>query len=253
MSMARGAFWVFGTPENDPQDICFQVAEDFSGDIPLDQLALRDDIDAVLATLKAAFETDGRRFAHYFKPLLSLAQAGLVGEDAQPEVGKRALAALRKEIVAKEAGKIKNRYMRRLGVVALWYALPALAAGVVLRWLAPATWLIPYLSLWIGAMVGAWLSFAIRKQTFSFEDIAQPEKDLLEPGLRLMVTGAMTLILGLAFSLGMLQISIGGVSTADIATKNEVALLVGMLCGISEQALPATLNDQANKLLRPER
>jgi hypothetical protein len=64
---------------------------------------------------------------------------------------------------------------------------------------------------------------------------------------------AMTLILGLAFSLGMLQISIGGVSTADIATKNEVALLVGMLCGISEQALPATLNDQANKLLRPER
>lgn len=251
--MARGAFWVFGTPEDEPQDICFQVAKDFSGDIPLDQLALRDDIDAVLATLKTAFQADSRRFEHYFKPLLSLAQAGLVGEDAQPEIGKRALAALRKEIVAKEAGRIKNQHMRRLGVAALWYALPVLAAVAALRWLEAAAWLIPYLFLWIGAMAGAWLSFAIRKQTFSFEDIAQPEKDLLEPGLRLLVTGAMTLILGLAFNLGMLQVSIGSVSTAEIATKNEVALLVGMFCGISEQALPATLSDQANKLLRAER
>src|SRR5947209_2856345 len=102
-----GAF-VVSRDNGDPKDIRFEVVAG-SGPTPKEQVALKAEVESVLTVLRLLF-TDEGEFETYFRPLLSLAQAGLVGAHAQPEVAAGALVALKNEITAREGGKVKNRY-----------------------------------------------------------------------------------------------------------------------------------------------
>lgn len=48
----------------------------------------------------------------------------------------------------------------------------------------------------------------------------------------------------------MVYVSFGQIATAAFSTNVEMAELVGLLCGFSEQTLPSAIARQATELLR---
>jgi hypothetical protein len=98
-------------------------------------------------------------------------------------------------------------------------------------------------------MAGVWLSFGARKTYFKFEDLHIPEQDRLEPLIRLFFAGLLTMMFGLMFSTHALTITIGGVDSSQFTSSPEIAILIGMLCGFSEQALSSQLTKHASSFL----
>jgi hypothetical protein len=106
--MAKGYFWV-AQDQGDPKDIHFKQIELASGEtVPDDQLELKDRIESALTTIRSLFDTNEQHFARYFRPLLSLAQLGLVGNSANPAVATRALTALKNEMWFGRAAPLKT-------------------------------------------------------------------------------------------------------------------------------------------------
>lgn len=251
--MAKGAFVVYRDKEN-PRDIHFQLASGDINSVPEEQLNLKTEIDKVLIVLRMLFsEKDNGRFEEYFQPLLSLAQVGLVGDNPQPKLSEHTLTELKNEIVAREGGRVKNKYMKRLGINAISIGCLPLIAALILNWLAPQLQVFKnFLLLWFGCMAGVWLSFGARKIRFRFEDLHIPEEDRLEPLVRLVFTGLITIIFGLLFSTGAVEVKVGGILLADFTQNSQIALLFGMVLGFSETILPSILASKASAFLRME-
>lgn len=246
--MPKGAFVV--SRIQGKRDIDFQLVPDYTP--PEDQLRLRDEIDRVMTVLRMLFPKEADpRFEEYFRQLLSLAQTGLVGDSAQPELAKRALVTLKNDIIARESGRVKSRYMRNLGKKAFLIGAISLLAALILQWLGLQLQPVPnFLLLWTGCMAGVWLSFAARKRILRFEDLHILERDRLEPMVRLIFAGLLTTIFGLLFSTGAVFVKVGGISLADFTHNNQLSLLLGAILGFSEKALPSALSAQAISFLR---
>ena len=154
-------------------------------------------------------------------------------------------------MVDREAGQIKNGYMIKLGSWALLFALVAAATYALLRYSGVAPWYgnRNYLLLWIGCMVGAWCSFASRKVILTFFDLARIEEDRVDPPLRLIFAGLLTVILGLIFATGFADRVVGTFHASNFLTHGSIALLIGALAGISEQALPGAITQKARSIL----
>lgn len=247
--MPKGAF-IVSQDKTEPRDIRFDMAGGAPDPKPEDQLALKDEIDETLRVLSALYPPGNSAYEKYFRPLLSLAQAGLVGDHADPAAAHRALISLRHEITNSEAGRVKNAYMRELGKYAIRIGGPALIAAVVL-WFGASNYqqFASFLFLWAGTMAGVWLSFGVRKSNFAFEDLVIPEQDRVEPAIRLVFTGLLSIIIGLLFALKMVTVTFGSVSTDAFVSDLRLALLIGLLCGFSETALPTKVAQHATKLL----
>jgi hypothetical protein len=245
--MAKGAFRVSPNQE-DPRDILFSRA-DGDGQVPADQLELRDAIEQTLLVLRTMFPEQDRRFVEYYRPLLSLSQAGLVGDAASPEISQRALMSLRAEISAREGGRIKNQYMKALLWRAAILSVLFFTVAAILHFVPPhATVLSNFFVLLGGSMLGVWVSFGARKTILRFEELHILEEDRLEPFIRLVFAGLLTVIIGLLFGLKAVAVTIGAVTTDRLMTEWPVALLIGMLCGFSEQALSTTVAKHASTL-----
>ena len=212
------------------------------------EMELRDQVDAALTVLRMSVP-DQARFNIYFRQLLSLTQAGLVGESANPELALRALASLKQDVTAREAGRIKNQYMKSLGLTAAGFILGLVALLAVLRCagvgIGPP---IHLLIFEIGVMAGVWLSFGTRKPVLKFEDLNVLEEDRLEPAVRLLFAGLLSLVLALAFHLKVITITLGDITSERLSANGYVALLFGLLSGVSEKALSTNVSKQASAL-----
>jgi hypothetical protein len=241
-----GAFKVYRDGDN-PSDIHFEIQ---AKDIPREQLELRDQIAGALSIVRIII-TDTTRFEEYFRNLLSLAQAGLVGETANPDLALRALKEFKDDVTAREAGRIKNQYMKNLGfracllvavLCAIWLAVFLLKQGS------------PFLSnlfrFEIGTMIGVWLSFGTRKPILSFEDLHILEEDRLEPTVRLLFAGLLALIVALAFHLKVVTLTLGSLTTEQLDSQPWVAFFLGLLSGVGEKALSTNVTRQASHLLK---
>jgi hypothetical protein len=247
--MAEGTFRVSRDPQNS-RDIFFEIASSDVKFIPDDQSQLKDEIDKTLTTLRIIFPQGDARFEEYFQSVLSLGQAGLVGIAAQPVVASHQLSSLKNEITAREGGKIKNQYMKALGIRAAAIGGLTLMAALVLRHYNPDLVMHSnFLFLWSGCMAGVWLSFGARKTFFRFEDLQIPEEDRLEPFVRLFFAGLLTLTIGLLFSIKAVEVHVGPVSSEQINDTVRVALLLGLLCGFSEQTLSLKVSQEASRFL----
>lgn len=243
-----GAFRVYQEP-NDSRDIRFEVALGSNGTVPHDQLELRDDCQAALTVIRIICP-DERRFREYFNHLLSLAQTGLVGETANPALAQRALDGLKQDITAREAGRIKNGYMKKLGFWAL-IGIVGLSILLVVFWFANVPiWPRSLTVFEIGALLGVWLSFGTRKPVLKFEELHILEEDRLEPVVRLAFAGILAGTLALVFFLRVVNVKLGAVSTDQIATDQWAALLFGILSGVGEKALSTNVSHQAAILLK---
>lgn len=225
--------------------------------VPADQTALVMDIERVITTLNALFPNGGQRFDLYMEDVFSLSNVGLVGECALTQSAARALESLKETVLTNEAGRVKNNHLLNLGKWALAFASAAVLLGLFAHWLAIIgrqpevrfALLGQFCYAWAAAMAGTWVSFGWRKAAFTFEDLGKPEADYLWSSIRLIFTGLQTVIIGLLLVLGIVNISFGQITTAAFAHSVEMALLVGLLCGFSEQTLPSIIAKQATKLL----
>jgi hypothetical protein len=246
--MAKGLFDVSRDPKNN-RDIFFKevkVGQEYDDE---DQLSLRDEIDRTLGVLRFLYAEDIIKFEQYFLPLLSLAELGLSGEKAEPKVAKRVLEELKNEILLREGGRVKNKYMRELGKKAIWLGLPAFAFATVLFVGKVLPEQASFLFLWAGCMAGVWLSFGARKTKLKFEDLCVLEEDRLEPTIRLIFVGLLAIIMGLLIITKVLEIKIGTLVLNNFDKDIRIAFLIGGICGFSETLLPSKIRDQASKII----
>lgn len=238
---------------SEPRDIYFGVIKPGA---PPEVQELKNEIDRTLSTLRLIYGTPAAqpRFDEAFVRLLHLAKVGLQGEKPAVVEARAALEALKTEIVNREGGRIKNGYMLKLGQWALGFALVSLLAYFVCDQhpSIPPDEIYRYrraFLVWSGCMAGAWASFAARKVVLSFFDLAQLEEDRLDPALRLVFVGVLTMFLVLVFATGFANVIVGGFSAASLLTSGSTAMLVGALAGLSEQALPAAMMERARAVV----
>lgn len=193
--------------------------------------------------------TPEARLDQYMRALLGIARVGLVDMDAtHTPFAALALLAFQQEFVGREAGRIKNRYVRRLGWHAALVLLVAVLGYAWAAWLGP-DWTVNrfrnFFLLAAGAAVGTWLSFSIRRQVLGFADLALLEEDRLNPGLRVLFMVALTTVVGLILWTGMVKVDIGDFRT-DFRLTGTYAALIGALCGIAERSLATAVGRRAD-------
>lgn len=237
-----------GTP-----DINFRV---FQNNAPQDQRELKGEAERALTIIKALYRKpeDQPKLNESVAKLVALCQVGLVGPDASPAVAIDALRALEADIVEREAGPIKNQYMRKLGGWALGFGSAGMAAYLLCQHFpsVPFEEFYRYRTVflvWAGSMAGAWASFASRKVTLSFSDLVALEEDRIEPQLRLLFTGTLTIILALVFVTGVADVEVGSFKASSLADSGTVALLLGAFAGLAEKVLPSAVMSRATSVI----
>jgi hypothetical protein len=229
---------------------------------PKEQVDLQGELEKVLNVVRRLYLTNpaapDTRFRRYYVRLFRLAQLGLEGKDASPEIAKNALATVTRDLVDDEAGNVKNGHMTALGLKALQLGAPFALAYVLLVLVDPAwlrEWLLKmdvdprtaanFMLLWIGCFLGVWLSYGIRTVTLGLSDLTMTDADRLHPRMRLLFAGALTMVLGQLFVMGVVEVKLGSYVVTTIASNAMLAFVVGVLCGISELALPAAASKRA--------
>jgi hypothetical protein len=243
------------TGQDQQKDIFFKV---LAPGCPSEQQTLKNRIERTLSSFRTIYATNEPKFNEAFAKLLSLSQVGLVGPKASVAVADAALDSLQSEIVDREAGRVKNDYMVKLGSWALIFGSVAVTLYFVLDIYGSC---FPkqfyhyrtFFLLWTGCMIGAWCSFASRKVALAFFDLGQLEEDRIDPPLRLIFAGLLTSILGLVFVTGFANLVIGTFEASKMLTNGSVALLLGALSGMAEKALPAAVMQRAQTLFRTEK
>jgi hypothetical protein len=233
---------------------------------PKEQFALQLEIDKVLRACQRIYLEGAApqpvKFRTYYTRLFRVAQLGLQGSQPMPEVAAIGLQSIASDLVDDEGATIKNAYLVRLGLYAGLYALAALLGygvlklmpaaglnGVLARLGIDADLLACFMLLWVGCFAGVWLSYGIRKTKFSLMDLTSSDEDRLAPHIRLVFAGLLTMLIGMLFSLGLLELQLGAVSLTDITRSPLLAFIVGAFCGISELALPASIRNRATQLI----
>ena len=243
----EGRFVVYKNP-NEEFDIKFEINPKYSGDIPQDQQELYEQIESTCNAIKALENTDVDTKHKYFNKLLSLSQGGLVSDNAQPLVAKRALEQLKNEIVLVEGKRIKNLYMKILGediLVNLFLLSPMLVCYLLpkLKSIACA-----YMAI-MGALVGMWVSFGARKFEITFDDLTSLEKDKMTPFIRIIYIGVVTLIFMLLLAAGVLNIRIGSIETTTVFTDMNTAVVIGLICGLVESKIGVGIYNKVTTII----
>ena len=221
-------------------DISFQVNSTMDSVIPKEQQELYVKAESACNIIKALENTDKQTKKKYFDKLLSLSQVGLVANPAQTETD---------EIVLVEGKRIKNHYMKYLGIDALIIgAIASIVLGICFyftRWIG----CISVLCIIIGALTGTWVSFGARKFEIEFEDLASLEKDKMTPVIRLIYIAVASLIFALLMNVGLIDVKIGNVDISMAFTDIKPALVIGVLCGLVESKIGIQVYNKAVSLL----
>ncbi len=237
--------------------------------VPTDQAALQADLDKVLRTIQLLYKpsetnatvADKKAFRNYYVRLFSLGQLGLEGKEVATSVASDALKRLTADLIDDHAGRIKNGHLRTLGMQACKLSLWFLAVFIALRvWPDLATsffqWfdvdrmiLSNFMLLWAGCFLGVWLSYGVRTTSFTLRDLTITDSDRLTPFIRLVFAGFLTMILGLLFVLGLVEVKIGTYPITNIAHNATLAFAIGVFCGLSELVLPNAVAKRASDFI----
>ena len=235
---------------------------------PQDQLDLKRDVERMLHALTKLFLVAGKvreaSFRPYYVQLLRLAQLGLSGPNAAPDMARRALEGMTADLIDNEGGTVKNAHMAKLAKWAAWFSVPFLAGYAILcfttaqqplgRWLATLNinrmTLACFMLLWVGCFFGVVLSYGARTTTMTLNDLVTVDADHWLPQVRLLFAGTMTMVLGAFLIVGIVEFKLGSsISTSELSTYPLIAFLIGAMCGLSELTLPGAVSKKATGLL----
>lgn len=254
--MEKGAYIVSSHPDI-KYDINFSVKPNITVVSEVQQ-KLHLEIEKTLVVVRKLFENSETELEKYYSQILTIAQAGLVPQNAQPAISYKALQQLKEEIVNIKSGEVKNSYFKLLGVQAIKLAWIPLAIALIVK-LFNYYFSIPTFNdlnvfanfslMWTACMAGIWLSFGARKTILTFEELTTIEEDRLEPIMRLIFTGVISLVFGLLFFKQAVTINFGSVSSKDIQNDSFTAMIFGVLLGLSEQVLGKKITKKAATIL----
>ncbi len=252
--MEKGAYIIHANPDI-RYDIRFAIKPEVV-EVPQNQQKLQLEIEKTLVVVRKLFADDEAEMQNYFTQLLTLAQAGMVPDNAQPIISLNALQQLKSEIIEKKSGEVKNAYFRLLGMQAIKIgAGPVVIALVIkgLNYFYPGHHVLQQLSifsnflyLWSASLVGVWISFATRKPVLTFEELITIEEDRLEPSLRLILVGIISMVFALLFYKEAITMTFGPVSSKNISTDAFIAMIFGISLGLSEKIIGSNLTKRAN-------
>jgi hypothetical protein len=254
--MEKGAYIINQNPD-DKYDIVFSVKPEVTL-VPDNQQKLQLEIEKTLMVVRKLFANDEPELQKYFSQLLTLAQAGMVPENAQPAISLAALLQLKSEIIDKKSAEVKNTYFKVLGIQAIKIGfLPLIAALSIklLHYYYPSVDALKGLSefanflfLWCGCMLGVWISFGTRKTVLTFEELTTIEEDRLEPTMRLLFIGAIAMFFSLLFYKKAISFNFGSISSSDINKDAFVAMIFGVALGLGEQIIGRNLTKKVNSI-----
>jgi len=214
-------------------------------EVPEKQQELYLEMENVNNVIKTLHHTEDVVKEKYFNKLLSLTQAGLVGNTAQPSLALRSLEVLKEEIIFNEGKRIKNSYIKRLGSIAGVIFLILILIYLIFQKYEFTQSFLMYLRVFMGSLVGTWISFGVRKFNIIFEHLSIIEEDMMEPFIRLIYIGICSIILLLFLNTGFLSINIGNLSTSEIKVNNEMQCTIGILCGLIESKIGINIYNKA--------
>lgn len=194
---------------------------------------------------------------YYIEKLHDIAYTGLSVDTAEvyPALANKALEKLKEEILLRESSSIKNRYMKKLGINVLIQTLILLLIIVLITNLTQyidihiISSITNYMYVYIGAIVGAWVSFGARKPNLSFEELSTIESDGLTPWIRLIYIGLCSMIILLFLRIEIVTISINQISTKSINQSVEAQLALGIVIGLIEYKISEKLFKKASFIM----
>lgn len=235
--------------ENCDYDIeCNIISKYVKNGIPQEQEKLYNYIEKFTSIIKSLNGTNKNIKYEYFNKVVSIAQSGLVGPNAQPKLTINALDSLKEEIIINEAGRIKNSYMRYLGFIALIIVL----IGTVLVWIFnkyKLYFINKFIFVFQGSMIGAWISFGARKVELKFEELSIIENDRLNPIIRLIFIGISSVVLLLFIDSEIITFSVGGFKSQNISNSIESQILLGVITGLLEYKVSIGIFNKASNII----
>jgi hypothetical protein len=199
--------------------------------------------------------TEEKLFRDYFDRLLITATGVFNPNGFRPEA-LSSLKLLQDEVVHTAGPRIKGNYLRRLGratilallIVAL--ATVGLHVAILYAEASSYSWAEKIGVLLAASFIGMFFSASVRNQKLSFETLVTPPADIMHPWIRLVVYGIAVTILALILQKKIVTITFGEVfSTASIGDDFPTAVLVGLLLGVAEIALPEEVARWSGELL----
>lgn len=190
-------------------------------------------------------------------------QKKIPGKTFAAEVAKKEIELLNQALIDDEAPNVKNRHFKSLRDEAMKLLPFFLVAYVALRMIVPTEFgttlwdqfgIRPltasnFMLLWVGAFVGVCLSYAIRTQQFTLTDLTRTDADYFSPRNRLLLAGALVMVLAYLSMVGLGDIKIGELSLQGIASDPMVALSAGAILGLFEYKLIGLVAGRAGALL----
>lgn len=235
--------------ENEEFDLYFERAHGKDPtEMSLIDEELYKDLEYTATIIKSLKHTKKETKRIYFNKLLSLARVGFLGVSPQPKLAQTSLDLVKQEILLVEGHRIKNRYMKLLGLGAFVSILACWIVYGVFSSITNITPLIGYFYVWSGAMAGIWISFGARKITFQLDDLSVLEKDNMNIYIRLPYIGLCALIFFLLLNSNIFSFDIGETSSEAITGRTEFQLLVGVIAGLLESKLGSSIYEKIQGL-----
>lgn len=223
-----------------------KVSED---DIPKEQEDLYLLIEDAVSIIDSSTLIKNSSKKYYIEKLFDIAETGLSIEtnEVYPNLANKALRQLKEEILLKESSFIKNNYMKTLGFHTVVQIGILLVVQLVVLHFTKNT--ISYIYAYIGALVGAWISFGARKPNLSFKELSIIESDGLAPPIRLVYIGLCAVVVMLFLRTEIAVITINKLSTKSINNSIDLQLLLGVIVGLIEYQISEKLFKSANVIM----
>lgn len=232
-----GSNFIVYRNNNEKYDIRFDMIPN-SKEISEIQQKLYIEAEYLSNIIKSLHKTKDEIKEKYFNKLLSLSQVGLVGEFPQTLLSLKSLEKLKEEIVLVEGQRIKNIYMRDLGITALIITIIFSVFYFLCIKYENIKFLSEYCVVIIGLQIGVWISFGARKFNIKIEELSLMEKDMMNKLIRLIYIGLCSAILLLFFKTKLVTINFGKVITTEEIAKNlEIQFALGIICGLIESKI----------------
>lgn len=243
-------FFIVHANENEEYDIRCEIHPEKGTElIPEIQQKLYVEVESANNIIKSLNDTNDTIKGKYFEKLLSLAQAGLVGDTAQPQLSFKSLEKLKEEIVLIEGQRIKNEYMKRLGINAIIICAAISIIWILIDYLFKIKGHHMYCMSYLGAMLGTWISFGARRFNIEFTQLSNLEDDMMEPWIRLVYIGMCSIIVILFINSGIITIKIGSISLKNIKTNLELQTIIGIICGLVESKIGVNIYKKAINII----
>ena len=202
-------------------------------------------------TLKLLFQNNPEKYGPYFSRLLSTAQSGLVGDNPITNIALASIEQMKVELANREGKGLKRKYLIEMG----WMCLFSAVIAVILfstadNWsffTAEILAIKYYFAVWAGAMIGLWVSYAVRRSEVTYSELATMDRRSTEAAIRVVFVGLIATALALFLSTGLVQLSFGNLDFNNFKSSGEISVLIGMISGFSEQTLPTKLMDVSAK------